>query len=263
MSDSEALVPLPWETRNLGIEAFALNGDIANRADAAAVRSCLDRKAREIGRFFVQARIKMDSRSSRALEQSGFYFVEATLSPVAVFRENDTLTRMLANPAGALLSRHRAADVQVIKLAGDDGASRAAVEEIAAESFIDDRFHVDHNCPSGVADRRYVYWVKDLLEDPAVSFDVLSLNRQPVAFLARRGEQLLIGGFARRYAGAGLGDFLWLQVLRQMKAEGLTRARTLVSVRNFPSLNLHARLGFKFRDPSATFHYWRRAEGES
>jgi RimJ/RimL family protein N-acetyltransferase len=259
MSGSEYLIPLPWETRNLGVEAFGLSDKIASGADAATLGSCLERKAEELRSFFVQARVGMDTRSALALEQNGFYFVEATVSPVANFKADDVSARLAADPADSLRSRHRPADMNVASLDPEDLAARSALEEIAAESFTEDRFHVDHNCPREVADRRYVYWVKDLLEDPAVTFDILHLERHPIAFLARRAEQLLLGGFARRYVNAGLGDFFWMQVLRRMSARGLTRARTLVSVRNLASLNLHARLGFKFRDPSATFHYWRRA----
>jgi len=261
MSGGDELIPLPWETRNLGIDAFGLGERVASGADATVLESCLRRKAEQLGSFFVQARVGMDTRSARALEQNGFYFVEATVSPIANFNARDVAARLAADPSEALPSRHRHSDLSVEALEADDLASRAALETIAAESFTEDRFHVDHNCPRETADRRYVYWVDDLLEDPAVTFEIVRLRGDPIAFMARRAEQLLLAGFAKRYVSAGLGEFLWLQVLRRMRAQGLARARTLVSVRNLSSLNLHARLGFRFRDPSATFHYWRRARG--
>jgi GNAT superfamily N-acetyltransferase len=196
----------------------------------------------------------------QALAASGFYFVEATICPHIVLDKSGALRDFAADPGSFLPARHSLADFRTVSLERTDAALRAAVRGIAGESFSDDRFHGDHNCGQGVADRRFQFWVDDLTGDPGVAFDILLLRERPIGFMARRAEDLILAGFARKFTGAGLGDFLWLSVLRKLKEAGLNQARSLISVRNIPVLNLYARLGFKFRDPRATFHYWRRLD---
>lgn len=251
---------MPWETRNLGIPAFRLSDAFMENADEETLRECLATQARECKEFFVQARVRIDASLIRVLEGSGFYFVEATVCPLAILEKNGLLRDFAIDPGSFLPARYALGDVQSVSLDRTDPALCAAVRQIAGESFSDDRFHADHNCERSVADRRFVYWVGDLIGDPGVTFDVMLLKERPIAFMARKVEDLMLAGFARKYAGAGLGDFFWLSVLRQLKEMGLNQARTLISVRNISSLNLHARLGFKFRDPRATFHYWRRSD---
>jgi len=258
MPDGGCLKPLPWETRNLGIASFAVNDAFLERPDERLLKECLAREADAHGSFFVQARFKTDTGISRVLEKNGFYFVEATVCPHSNLSKNGQLRTFAIDPASFLPARYALADIERVSLDRNDSARCDAVRQIAGESFSDDRFHADYNCEQSVADRRFVYWVDDLMADPGVVFDVMLLKERPIAFMARKSEDLILAGFARKYAGAGLGDFLWLSVLRQLKEAGLNQARTLISVRNILVLNLYARLGFKFRDPCATFHYWKR-----
>jgi ribosomal protein S18 acetylase RimI-like enzyme len=74
--------------------------------------------------------------------------------------------------------------------------------------------------------------------------------------MASRGGNLLLAGFDRRHANAGLGEFFWLSVCDRLRARGVRRVTTRISVNNIAVLNLYARLNFKFRDPEMTFHLW-------
>jgi hypothetical protein len=56
--------------------------------------------------------------------------------------------------------------------------------------------------------------------------------------------------------GKGLGKFLWLESLSNMMTHGLEHATTRISANNVAALNLHTRLGFKFKNPASMFHYW-------
>jgi ribosomal protein S18 acetylase RimI-like enzyme len=261
MADGECLQPLPWETRNLGVPAYALSPAFLERPDESALREALARadEAHQ-GRYFVQARFGHDSATSSMLERRGFYFVEATVWTRARLANNECLRRYATDPGSFLTARHRLQDLRTAVLQRSDAPACEAVRAIAVEAFSADRFHADHNCDAGVAGRRYGNWVGDLLGDTQVEFDVLYLKERPIAFMARKDAQLLLGGFERRYAGAGLGDFFWLHALGRTRAAGLEEARALISLANIPVLNLYARLGFKFRDPGATFHLWRQAE---
>lgn len=258
MSSDEALVPLPWETRNLGLPAFRLGDAWIETADRAALRSRLAATARERGSFFAQARVRCDSRLSQKLAQSGFYFVEATYCPHTSLARNDPLGRFSADPAPFLPGRFEPAEIRIAGLARSDAGLCAAVRQIARESFSDDRFHRDHNCEPRIADRRFEYWVDDLFGDTSVAFDIMLLRESPVAFLARRADDMVLCGFARQYTRAGLGDFIVLHAMRAMQAAGLKQAQSLISLNNIPVMNLLERLGFKMRDPRATFHYWSR-----
>jgi len=259
-SAGECLVPLPWETRNLGMTSFALADAFLARPDEDLLRNVLAEAARR-GRIFVQARIAIDSGLSRVLEGCGFYFVEATVCPHTSLAANTALRGFKADPRQFLPARYRKANLEVV-LPGKRAASHgAAVRRIAGEAFTTDRFHVDHNCEPGIASRRYQFWIDDLLRDAGVAFDLLLHRGGTIAFMARRAERLLLAGFEKKYVNSGLGEFLWLAAMQHMAGAGMKRADTLVSVNNTASLNLHARIGFKFREPRATFHYWSQPAG--
>jgi hypothetical protein len=256
MSDSGCLEPLPWETRNLSRESFAVSGSFFAQPDEQCLKTSLAAVREAHGRFFVQARFTPDTRTSRMLEANGFYFVESTLRPSAALGEYATLDRFVADSSGVLPRRYERTELDVRTVDRSDHGMITAVRMIANESFVYDRFHVDHNCPAEAASRRYSLWVGDLFADGTVRFHVLLLRTQPVAFMASRKGDLLLAGFARRYASAGLGEFFWLSVLEHLRADGVRRVSTLISVNNVAALNLYTRLTFKFCDPESTFHLW-------
>ena len=262
MSDSGYLQPLPWETRNLGIPSFAVTDAFFGRPDEAMLKKCLAETRKAHTDFFVQARFKTDTKTSRILEANGFYFVEAVVCPYAVLSKCAALQSFIADPKQFLPARYKESDIEVAVVAGVakiDPQMSSAIRQIAGESFTDDRFHVDHNCDSDVANGRFLFWIDDLFRDGSVRFHVLRYRKQPIAFMASRAGELLLAGFTRKYAGGGLGEFLWLRVLQYLSFDGVDRVSTLISVNNISSLNLHARMGFKFRDPRTTFHLWGRS----
>ena len=260
MSETSAcLEPLPWETRNLGVEAFAIGGAFFRKPSERLLKKSLADVRDAHREFFVQARFKPDTHASRILEANGFYFVEATLRPHVVLSNCTALERFEAGSSRVLPGRYRESDFEVVVAATESDEIAAAIQKIAGESFVDDRFHVDHNCDRETAGRRYRLWVEDLLRDGAVRFHVLLFRKETIAFMASRAGDLLLAGFARKYASAGLGEFFWLRVLQQLRLSGVTAVSTLISVHNFAVLNLYARLNFKFRDPQSTFHLWVRS----
>jgi len=246
---------VPWETRNLGTESFAVAASFLGNPDEATLRGALDTTRRTHDRFFVQARCSPDSRTAQLLESNGFYCVETTLRPSLVLERSAALDRFSTDPSQVLPRRYPLADLELRCVTPQTGMA-GAIASIAAESFVDDRFHADHNCPAGVAGRRYRLWVGDLFRDESVAMDALVLRGEPVAFMASRGGDLLLAGFGRRHASSGLGEFFWLSVLDRLRAGGVMRVTTRISVSNVAVLNLYARLNFKLRDPEMTFHLW-------
>jgi ribosomal protein S18 acetylase RimI-like enzyme len=259
MSGTSAVVePLPWETRNLGVEAFAVSDAFLRNPDAGALNASLAGLHDAHGDVFIQARFSPNTKTAQILEASGFYFVETTLSPSVVLSRYAALERFAADPSSVLHGRCTVADLDVVTVAGSPPHIVGSIRAIAGESFVDDRFHLDHHCDPRVASRRYVLWVDDLLGDGAVRFHVLRLEDEPIAFMASKAGDLLLAGFARKHANRGLGEFFWLRVLADLQRDGVTRVSTVISVNNMSALNLYARLGFKFREPRSTFHLWVR-----
>ena len=258
MGDSDCLEALPWETRNLGIASFSVSAAFVANPDGNTLTRRLADVRNAHGSFFVQARFTPDTRVAQILEQSAFYFVEMVLSPHVTLSTYAVLDRFVADPARVLSGRCDLSELDVAEVAAGDRAMAAAVKTIAGESFVDDRFHVDHNCDHETANRRYQFWVDDLLSDSGVRCHVLLLRTQPVGFLVSKRGDLLLAAFARRYAGAGLGEYFWLRVLHDLRLEGVKVVRTVVSASNLSALNLYGRLQFKFGAPRSTFHLWER-----
>ena len=249
---------MPWETRNLGIASFSLSEAFLGHWDETMLQKAMEQKAKAHGSFFVQTRIRIDTRLAQLLERNGFYFVEVTVYVLNILHRNNQLRAFIADCSTFLPPRYNPSDLEVVAVDRSEATLCAAVKQIAAESFTEDRFHVDHNCPKGVADRRFVYWLDDLLGEIMVVIYVLFFKRQPIAFMARKADHLVLSGFAKKYVSAGLGEYFWLSVLKQVKQDGIKHARGVVSIRNIPSLNLCCRTGFKFRETFVTFHYWNR-----
>jgi ribosomal protein S18 acetylase RimI-like enzyme len=138
----------------------------------------------------------------------------------------------------------------------NDPVLQSKIMECARESFSDDRFHMDPNCHKELADLRFFNWAKDLIDNPEVEIYIAVLGEDVVGFLAQKQGNLILAGFMSSYTGKGLGEFLWLESLSNMMTHGLEHATTRISANNVAVLNLYARLGFKFRNPAAMFHYW-------
>lgn len=267
MPDRSCLKSIPWETRNLGVQSFAVEEVFLANPEEETLKEDLLSAEAQYGRIFVQSRVGKDVFTALpVLQRAGFYFAETTLVPFSVFRKNDALNRFMAAKASFVPARYSLDDLKLTIMDRRDSAQYATVKAIAAESFSDDRIHLDANCPKDIADQRFCYWVDDLLADEAVVFYLLEHLGACTGFMACKGEDLILAGFAQRYIKSGLGDFLWLSVLEDMYKQGITQTHSCISANNTPVLNLYVRLGFKFKDPSVTLHYWtleRKAKKEN
>jgi RimJ/RimL family protein N-acetyltransferase len=178
-----------------------------------------------------------------------------------VLDRNPLLREFEADPSAFLPRRYRPEDIEFLTLTSIPPELAPQIRNMAHDSFQDDRFHWDHQCPAEIADRRFVFWMEDLMADPGVKFDLLYLRGEPIAFFARKGNHQIVSGFARERANSGLGEFFWLSTNRAVKNEGHKSVHSLVSANNLPSLNLCARCGYRFKDTGYTFHYWVNPPG--
>jgi len=255
----DCLSHLEYETRNLGMPSYALTSNFLENADLGCLASTLAERIAQSNSLFVQARVVPEQFSAlTAIEASGFSFVETTLDPYTVLGKNSVLQNFQENPNTFVPRRFNSSALGFINMDQNNQAACESVKRIAAESFVKDRFHVDPRCPNHLADKRFVYWVEDLLKGDTL-FQLLLYNNDVIGFMARKRQHLILAGFSRKYSASGLGDYLWLSVLSDMVSEGLAQAHTRISVNNIPVLNLYGRLGFKFKDPAAMFHYWHNS----
>lgn len=256
MTDN-CLTLLEYETRNLEMPCYAVSADFINNPDQKRLMADLATTDSYAKSMFAQARVLPDQFPALgAIEKSGFMFVETTLDPYTVLGKSTTLQTFLENKAAFIPKRINPDSLEFITMNPNDPAMCDSVKKIAAESFVKDRFHIDPHCPDFLADKRYVYWVEDLLRGQT-TFHLLCYENNAIGFMARNGQHLVLAGFSKKYSASGLGDYLWLSTLENMLAEGLGQVNTRISVNNIPVLNLYVRLGFKFREPAAMFHYWR------
>jgi len=249
--------PTPWETRNLGVESFVVCPDFYQAPSEQGLLSEIHQATREHAHIFIFARVEKRNHAANAiLERIGFNFVEQTLEPYIVLSKSHVLKQFVKNRADFLPKRFTPSDFDNRPLDKVDQNACAQVSRIASQSFSDDRFHLDPKCDHGKADSRFVFWVQDLLADSQTAFNLLCFKDEVIGFMARKAEHLVLAGFSRKHLGSGLGEYLWLSVLADMQAGGRAHAHTLISANNVSVLNLYARLGFKFRNPATTFHYW-------
>jgi len=253
----DCLTLLEYETRNLEIPSYAISHDFLDTPDEACLTQALAGKLATHGKLFAQARVFMPGQTAAIsmIERHRFSFVETTLAPTIVLGKNKIFHAFRDDPRPFVPRRFDPADLKLTFLDRTDADACEMLKQIAAESFVKDRFHTDPNCPPGLADRRFVFWVEDLLQSDAV-FQLQRYRDEVIGFMARKDEHLILAGFSRKYAGSGLGDFLWLSVLASMHDDGMTQVDTQISTNNLPVLNLYVRLGFKFKDQTALFHFW-------
>jgi len=247
----------PWETRNLGTPSYAL----ANGFPGAPDFSALEREMRELvarhGRLFVVARLpKARLGLIPRLQQLGFYLVECTLVPTMALHKNPVLLDFERDPAAFIPDRYRRDDLEFTTLSTVTPEWTETLTAMARAAFSGDRFHVDHRCPPEIADRRFAFWMDDLMADEEVKFDILRLKGKPIAFFARKADHQIVSGFAPDRAASGLGEFFWLSTCVAVKAEGHASVHSLISCNNLPSVNLCARCGYRFKETGYTFHFW-------
>jgi hypothetical protein len=257
MTDAAMLSDTPWETRNLGVPSYAVSSAFFDAPDFAALDQTLQALAARHGRLFVAARLGRNGLPLvPRLQSLGFYVVECTVSPTMVLGRNPVLRAFERDPSAFLPRRYRSEEIEFLTLSAVPVDQASLIKSMARDAFEDDRFHCDHRCPREIADRRFAFWMDDLMRDAEVRFDLLILRGTPIAFFARKRDHQIVSGFARARASSGLGEFFWLSTCKAVKDEGHTAVHSLISCNNLQSVNLCARCGYRFRDTGYTFHYW-------
>lgn len=236
----------PWDTAVMGAPVLQIANIEVRGANATTDLGPFVDMCDAIGCTLVSCRLPHERlRESMFLEEAGFRFIEMVYQP--------EITDLSGIDTGGCKG---------LSASLAENADLNAVLEIAGKAFGNERFHVDPRIPSHVGDVRYQNWVRQTLQHPRQRLYVLRDNGTVVAFFVVEHHDdgtcyWHLNAVAPQAQGKGYGKRAWLTMLARARQEGASRVRTSIVARNVRVLNLYARLGFRFSEPSMTFHWIR------
>lgn len=131
------------------------------------------------------------------------------------------------------------------------------VLDIAANTFEHGRFHRDNMIPNHLANKRYMRWVEDLIEENGIY--ALIYNEKEVGFYGFKNDRVLLLSIHPDYQGANLAkSFTSMCVKRQFEL-GYEELKTSISAANVKSLNLFIKLGFTLHKTVDVYHKFHGA----
>lgn len=237
---------VPWDTRACGFPVAQIRSLRLTDAGAAVQRFHEFEAWRDAQRaMLVSCRLPHDAlRESMFLETFGFRFIEM------VFQPELEIDGVCPDPDPAL------------KVAAPTPDELPGIEEIAAQAFTTDRFHLDHRLPAAAGGERYRRWVRSAAQSADQRLVSVKEGENTVSFFVVQTAEdgscyWHLNAIAPAFQGKGYGKRVWRTMLAGHHAEGVRSVRSMISVRNTPVVNLYARLGFRFRPPQSTFHWAR------
>lgn len=137
---------------------------------------------------------------------------------------------------------------------------QAVMTEIAARVFRSGRFHDDPQIGPKIGDERYGRWMQNAFSNSQQEVVKCVREQEIVAFFVQEypaDNEVFwsLVGLAPGFEGKGLGGRIWRSHLAHLREGGTKRISTSISSRNVPVFNLYVSLGFRFPQPSVTFHW--------
>jgi ribosomal protein S18 acetylase RimI-like enzyme len=253
------LVEVPWEKRNLGMPVYQLEGTIENHTIAEAI---LEKKRKELKEnFFVQ--LKLDAEKINEVifsQEAGFKLAEMAICPyleLSVVKSNiasdGTKSQYLLESSNNLIVENHCSPIEDL-----DSLIKNEILDISKETFSSDRFHMDPSCKKSIADARIGLWVElDLFKENKNYCTYLKTNKGLIGFMIwNQAGDLILAGLSKNFIGKGFGKTLYIQSILDAMNAGLEDVSSSIAVNNLPVLNLYSKLGFSFRSPKYTLHYW-------
>ncbi|WIT11323.1 GNAT family N-acetyltransferase [Paucibacter sediminis] len=236
----------PWDEAVLGYTVFLLEQiDLCGEAALAAKEFEAFERARALrGVGLVSCRLPHQSlRESMLLEDRGFRFIEMVYRPSRMLRADEHWDH------GLQIERAGARDLPLL-------------QSIAATAFRNERFCMDPRLDSSASDRRYANWVASAFDHPQQQLYVLRDGSLVVAFFVLEWQAdgacyWHLNAIAPQAQGQGYGRRAWSAMMGLAAENGCVRVHSSVVARNHRVINLYARLGFSFSEPTMTFHWVR------
>lgn len=237
---------VPWDTDILGFPVGQIGRiSVLSARGAEADFSEFERWRDDEGIRLVSCRMPHGSlRESMFLESRGFRFIEM------VFQPEFPYVQKIDFPDTGL----------EIGVATEDDLPE--LEDIAAQSFGNERFHMDPRLGPAIGDRRYRIWVRNSFHHPTQELLKIAESGRTVGVyvVERQGDGAAywhLTGISPGCQGRGIGKRVWQAMLLRHKTDGISAVLTTISARNTRVMNLYAGLGFRFRPPMMTFHWIR------
>jgi ribosomal protein S18 acetylase RimI-like enzyme len=181
----------------------------------------------------------------RTLAEHGFYPIEIMVEPY----------RDLRSYSG---TRH----FERLSLRPARVEDKSQLFSIARSAFSTDRYHLDPNLSDDRAGYRYEFWLEngmksgdhvfvyeDATDDRLVGFCHLrEINKGLVDFSLAAIDPV--------FQKAGFGVMMYSECLMECQKMGYSEIVTRISLNNIAVLNIYAHLGFLFRQPTVTLHWY-------
>lgn len=214
------LKPTPWDKRTFKIDTYELTD---------SHKEALEESERYQGHFT----LKVDPLTNpREMIQHSFYYMDSLLEPVCQKEKFKPIER------------------DGIELSQD--YNKKEILQIAEDAFMHGRFHRDFNVPNHLADKRYMRWVEDLMEERNL-FSLL-YQGELAGFYGFRDDKVLLLGIKKKFQGKGLAKPFTSMGCERQFSNGYSTLYTSISAANVASLNLFATLGFKLKKTLDVYH---------
>ncbi|TDP74632.1 GNAT family N-acetyltransferase [Roseateles toxinivorans] len=236
----------PWDEVVCGFPVFQITDMRLHAGTPSADFEAFEVQRDHRGVGLVSCRLAHEHmRESMFLESRGFRFIEM------VYRPEIELARLADLPVEQPLLVRAATAQDLPELC-----------EIAGSSFRNERFRMDPRLAPEISDQRYRNWVSSSLNHPRQRLRVVCDGDLRIAFFV---IELLDDGtcywhlnaVAPAAQGRGYGRRAWLAMLAEATAMGAQRVQSSIVARNVRVINLYAGLGFRFSEPTMTFHWVR------
>jgi hypothetical protein len=254
---SKVLKDIPYETRNLGVKSLEVCEFPLSIKALELLKEFIENEKKANSPIFIQAKVaKTFFHSAILLQQLGFYCTEIALKPSVEFKKSAAYN-LFEKDEKSFLPVEFEMEKLVVRIINKNSLDEVnQIKSIAGSSFSADRFHQDPNCSNSIADQRFVLWVEEQFQDPAVRFFILEYENSVIAFASLKEDDLILIAFKDGFQNKQLGSFFFLQIFQNLDKEGFQSLQTSISASNTSMINLCSKLGFKFKDPTMTLHYW-------
>lgn len=235
---------VPWDSEIVGFPVGQINGLVVKETTGASEdfeRFTDWRRAQGIR--LCSCRIPHDrAAESMFLQTHGFRFIELNYRPYL-----EGLQDAQFSAEGIDVREAEEADVDPLSA-------------MVATVFEHGRFHQDPRLGPAVGNRRYERWMRNSFNHSAQTTYKCVHRGHTVGFFvveypSDTSCQWSLIGLAPGLPGKGWGTRVWNTMLKFHQAQGLERVETSISSHNTAVFNLYVKLGFRFPQPSATFHW--------
>lgn len=246
-----ACAHVPWDSELFGFPFYELNcADIDPDMLGRHLGTGLNALPRHSACLVLARLPPRRTRIATILARHGFYPVETMLDFDLVLARCNTILK------------HDGKRYNFRRAAPDD---LPAIENIAANAFTADRFHMDPNIPADKADQRYARWVTNSFRAGDQIFVLVANNpAQIVGFIQCRDRangvvDVCLGAVRRDLQKSGAGVQMYQQLFSDYRARSYRRAITHVSTNNLGGIKLTLGYGFTISNATLCMHWFRPA----